>query len=86
MFIINNFSTCFGHQYAHLQETKTCVTARGVLRWYCWVWLVAVVGRCVVGCEHCEGYCSTQRPTTVTNHIRQNQDSTPRAVTHVLFS
>jgi len=21
--------------------------------------LVAVVGRCVVGCEHCEGYCST---------------------------
>ena len=22
-------------------------------------WLVAVVGRCVVGCEHCEGYCST---------------------------
>ena len=22
------------------------------------MWLVAVVGRCVVGCEHCEGYCS----------------------------
>jgi len=21
------------------------------------MWLVAVVGRCVVGCEHCEGYC-----------------------------
>ena len=31
MFIINTFSTCFGHHYAHLQETKTCVTARGVL-------------------------------------------------------
>jgi len=59
MFIINTFSTCFGHHYAHLQETKTCVTARGVLRWFCWMWLVAVVGRCVVGCEHCEGYCST---------------------------
>jgi len=56
--IINTFSTCFGHHYAHLQETKTCVTARGVLRWYCWMWLVAVVGRCVVGCEHCEGYCN----------------------------
>ena len=37
----------------------TCVTARGVLRWFCWMWLVADVGRCIVGCEHCEGYCST---------------------------
>ena len=26
------------------------ITARGVLRWFCWMWLVAVVGRCVVGC------------------------------------
>jgi len=59
MFIINTVSTCFGHHYAHLQENKTCVTACGVLRWFCWMWLVAVVGRCVVGCEHCEGYCST---------------------------
>jgi len=23
--------------------------------------LVVVVGRCIVGCEHCEGYCSTSR-------------------------
>jgi len=59
MFIINTFSTCFGNHYAHLQEIKTCVNARGVLRWFCWMWLVAVVGCCVVGCEHCEGYCST---------------------------
>jgi len=58
MFIINTFSTCFGHRYAHLQETKTCVTARGVLRWFSCMWLVAVVGRWVVGCEQCEGYCS----------------------------
>jgi len=55
MFIINTFSTCFGHHYAHLQENKTCVTA-------------------------------LQRPTTITNHIQQNQRSTPRAVTDVLFS
>ena len=41
MFIINTFSTCFGHHYAHLQENKTCVTARGVLRWFCWMWVVA---------------------------------------------
>ena len=24
------------------------------------MWLVAVVGRCVVGCEHYEGFCSTK--------------------------
>ena len=32
MFIFNNFSTCFGHHYAHLQENKTYVTACVVLR------------------------------------------------------
>jgi len=42
MFIINTFSTCFRHHYAHLQVNKTCVTACGVLRWFCWMWLVAV--------------------------------------------
>ena len=36
-------STCFGHHYGHLQENKTCVTACGVLRWFCWMWLVVVV-------------------------------------------
>jgi len=39
-------STCFGHYYAHLQENKDRVTAFGVLFWFCWMWLVAVVGRC----------------------------------------
>ena len=52
-------------------------------------------GGCFVGCEHCEGYCSLpsqcshptkQRPTTTTNHIQQNQRSTPYAVTHGLCS
>jgi len=56
----NNFSTFVGHHYAHLQENKTYATACGVLRWFCWMWLVAVVGRCLVGCEHCEGYCSPE--------------------------
>ena len=41
-------STCFGHHYAHLQENKDRVTVFGVLLWFCWMWLVAVVGRCVV--------------------------------------
>jgi hypothetical protein len=30
------------------RRTKTYVTAYGVLRWFCWMWLVAAVGRCVV--------------------------------------
>jgi len=29
---------------------------------------------------------TTQRPTTATNHIQQNQRSTPHAVTYVLLS
>ena len=41
MFIINNFSTRFGQHYSNLQETKTCVTSRGVLHCFCWMWLVA---------------------------------------------
>ena len=78
-------SGCFGHHYAHLQENKDHVTAYGALLWFCWMWLVAVVGRCVVGCEHCT-HPTTQRPTTATNHIQQNQSSTPYVVTRSLFS
>ena len=77
-------STCFGHHYAHLQENKDRVTAYGALLWFCWMWLVAVVGRCVVGCEHCS-HPARQRPTTATNHIQQNQNNTPNAVTGPLF-
>jgi len=29
---------------------------------------------------------TTQRPTTATNHIQQNQNNTPNAVTRSLFS
>jgi len=49
--LLTSVSTCFGHHCAHLQENKDRVTAFGVLLWFCWMWLVAVVGRCVVGCE-----------------------------------
>jgi len=63
-------------------EQRPCVTACGMLRWFCWMWLVAVVGRCLVGWEH----PTTQRPTTATNHIQQNQRSIPHAVTHGLCS
>ena len=57
--LLTSVSTCFGHHYVHLQENKGPVTAFGVLFWFCWMWLVAVVGRCVVGCEHYEGFSST---------------------------
>jgi len=36
--------------------------------------------------QHFLSHPTTQRPTTATNHIQQNQLSTPRAVTHVLLS
>jgi len=39
--------------YLPSEEQRPCVTAFGILLWFCWMWLVAVVGRCVVGCERC---------------------------------
>jgi len=55
-------------------EQRPCVTACGVLSWFCWMWLVVVVGRCVVGCEHCEGYCSTPEDgnNDARNMLRKN--------------
>ena len=50
--LLTSVSTCFWYHYAHLQENKHRVTEFGVLFWFCWMWLVAVVGRCVVGCGH----------------------------------
>ena len=61
--LLTSVSTCFGYHYAHPQENKGPVTAFGVLFWFCWMWLVAVVGRCVVGCEYCEGFSSILRKT-----------------------
>jgi len=50
--LLTSISTCFGHHYVHLHENKESVTAFGVLLWFCWMWLVAVVGRCLEGSEH----------------------------------
>ena len=50
--LLTSVSTCFGHHYAHLQENKGPVTAFGVLFWFCCMWLVAVVRRCLAGCDH----------------------------------
>jgi len=83
--LLTSVSTCFAHHYAHLQENKGPLTAFGVLFWFCWMWLIAVVGRCLVGCEH-GSHPTTQRPTTATNHIQQNQRGKPYAVTYGLCS
>jgi hypothetical protein len=79
--LLTSVSTCFGHNYDHLQENKGPVTVFGVLFWFCWMWLVAVVGQC----EQCS-HPARQRPTTATNHIQQNQNNTLNAVTGPLFS
>jgi len=66
--LLTSVSTCFGHHYAHLQENKGPVTAFGVQRWFCRMWLVAVVGHCVVGCEHCYILqCSAPQPLPTTS-------------------
>ena len=46
-------------------ELRPCITAYGVLRWFCWMWLVAVVGRCVVGCEHTVQVGALGAPTCI---------------------
>ena len=50
--LLTSVSTCFGHHYAHVQEIKGPVNAFGVLFWFCWMWLVAVDGRCLAGSDH----------------------------------
>ena len=73
MFIINFCLNMFrASLYPSSGEQRPCVTACGVLRWFCWMWLVAVVGRCVVRCEQC-------------SHLT-TQCRTPYAVTHGLCS
>ena len=68
--LLTSVSTCFGHHYAHLQENKGPVTAFDVLFWFCWMWLVAVVGRCLAGCDHKEGFCSTPHPAEPEQHTK----------------
>jgi len=71
MFIINFCLNMFRVSLCPASgEQRPCVTAFGALRWFCWMWLVAVAGG----------------PTTATNHIQQNQNNTPNAVTQGLCS
>jgi glycerol-3-phosphate acyltransferase PlsY len=65
--LLTSVSTCFGHHYAHLYENKGPVTAFGVLFWFCWMWLVAVVGRCLVGCEQWRDSMKIEKSTRCNN-------------------
>jgi len=87
MFIVNfrcllltTVSTCFGHDYTHHQEKKRPrITAYGVSAGGG----AAVVGRCVVGCEHSAGNLQRNAPqlqpatssTTSANTISSNTRS-----------
>ena len=51
---------------------------------YCF-WCIVLVLLDVVD-SGCGALPSRQRPTTATNHIQQNQNNTPNAVTGSLFS
>jgi len=62
MFIIKFCLNMFRASLCPSSGEQRPVTAFCVLFWFCWMWLVAVVGRCLVGCEHCEGFCSTVMP------------------------
>ena len=80
-------SARFGHHYAHLQENKDRVTAYGVMFWFCWMWLVAVVGRCVVGYEQCEGFCLTSSvsPCFGYHYVHLQENKGPVTAFGVLF-
>jgi len=72
--LLTSVSICFGHHYAHLQESKDRVTAYGLLLWFCWMWLVAVVGRCastarILKCSAPQPLPTTSRRTRALHHM-----------------
>ena len=71
MFIINFCLNMFRASLCPSSgEQRPCVTAYGVLRCFCWMWLVAVLGRCVVGCEQKQ----RSTPYTVTHGLCSTED------------
>ena len=76
MFIINFYLNMF--------RASLC-TSSGEQRYRYCIWCVVLVLLDVVG-SGCGALSSRQRPTTATNHIQQNQNNTPNAVTGSLFS
>jgi len=59
-----------------IRRTKTVYYCIWCLRWKCYMWLVAVVGRCVVGCEHCESKSNLHSARTLLHNAPQLQPAT----------
>jgi len=80
MFIINFYLNMF--------RASLCPSSEEQRPCYC-IWCISLVLLDVVGSGCGALRCrmrAVQRPTTATNHIQQNQRSTPYAVTHCLCS
>ena len=74
--LLTSISTCFGQHYVHLQENKGPVTAFGVLFWFCWMWSVAVVGRCLAGCDPIINFCLNMfRASLCPKHVETEVDN-----------
>ena len=86
MFIINFCLNMFRASLCPSSgEQRPCVTAYGVLRWFCWMWLVSVVGRCVVGCEQSVGIAQSVcwlNEQWIGARFRERQDSLPFSRAH----
>ena len=89
--------TCFVHKYIHHHELATYYVK--LSHWsYCFCfdvcWSFGVVGLKWYPCCRLQpatriplcSHPTRQRPKTATNHIQQNQNNTPNAVTGPLFS
>ena len=74
MFIINFCLNMFRASLCPSSgEQRSCYYILCILVRFCWMWLVAVVGHCLVGCDHYEVYCSTleQKPSQCSHPTRQ---------------
>ena len=65
MFIINFYLNMFRASLSPSSGEQRPLTAFGVLFWFCWMLLIAVVGRCLAGRDHYEGFCSTQESNRI---------------------
>jgi hypothetical protein len=65
-------STCFGHHYA---------SGIGVLLSFCWVWLIEVAGRCLVGCEQSENFTVLTSCKTAPHNRYQPHPTEPEQYT-----
>jgi hypothetical protein len=56
------------------------------LVWFCWMWLVAVVRRCLVGSEHYEGFCSVEQKPSEWSHPTRQRPTTATELNRNLHS